>query len=257
MKKISILIMCILLTGCAAIDKPAEEDQVFEMGGVPCLWVYKTNEDYFDLHAAAFDEEFKKSEMRYGVRDTFKLNKSYTGYSYGCYMPRYFAFINISVSKYKEAKIKVRGDECWTSLMEPFIKKMIEEKCSKTDFDKFYVEEYPHIITSLSKEGIIIESDALRIKYINKEGTRDFCGAMVSPEEKEEFYSIKNDVDVCIDTIPRPEILDNLVNWTYLAENIVDKDPFTEFYLCRGVDIAEVNEIINNNQLDVKCEKQI
>lgn len=43
----------------------------------------------------------------------------------------------------------------------------------------------------------------------------------------------------------------------YFLNNIVDDDPFTEFYLCDGTSAGEdVNEIIRNNELDVKCEKK-
>jgi hypothetical protein len=47
----------------------------------------------------------------------------------------------------------------------------------------------------------------------------------------------------------------------YFLNKIVDDDPFTEYYLC-GVSVQEpvyfeeLNDIINNNELDIRCEKK-
>ncbi len=47
----------------------------------------------------------------------------------------------------------------------------------------------------------------------------------------------------------------------YFLNNIVDDDPFTEYYLCgffvqEPVYFEELNDIINNNELDIRCGKR-
>ena len=143
-------------------------------------------------------------------------------------------------------------------MIEPFAKRIIEEKCNKTNFDKFDPEGYPPSLRGgITGEGEYIGSNAFSISYINKEGNGDFCGAILSSEEKDEYEDLRENVDSCARAIPRAEIFDNIVDPDYLLTNVVDDDPFTEFYLC-DVDFSEseLNDIINNNELDIRCEKR-
>ncbi len=40
-------------------------------------------------------------------------------------------------------------------------------------------------------------------------------------------------------------------------ENVIDRDPFTELYFCLETVPEKLNELIDNNQLNDKCEKII
>lgn len=250
-----IIIIVVLLAGIFFIYNQMRKS---ESGSLqPCVWVYKTKGDYFDLHLVHLDtDRGKLLEVEHGVKTMYRLNDFYVAHLTGCYFPRHLAFVNISVSEFKAAEEAEKNKywECW-ELMEPFAKNIIEEKCNETNFDKFDPEGYPPgLIGGITGEGEYIGSNAFSINYINKEGNKDFCGAILSSEEKDEYESLRENVHSCDRVTPRLEIFDNYVDVEYLLNNVVDDDPFTEFYLC-DMDL-DLNEIINNNELDTRCEKK-
>jgi len=229
-----------------------------------CWWVYKTNGDYSDLQGVYLDtDRGKVLEVMHGVVEQYKLDDSYVARFDRCLFPSRFVFVNNSISEFKaeEGAEKDKYWECW-ELMDSFVKRIIEEKCNKTNFERFNPERYPPGFSgAITIEEGYIESNAFSINYINKEGNGDSCHATLSSKEKDEFNSLEKNVDSCVSAIPRAEIFDNIIDPNYLLTNVVDDDPFTEFYLC-GVSVQEdvyfeeLNDIINNNELDTRCEKR-
>lgn len=259
-KNLIILIIVVVIVAGFMIYNELREDQETVGGLHACWWIYKTNGDYSDLHAIQLSDRGRIVRMPDLV--PYRLDDSYFGYFYACVFHSNLAFVNVSISEFKAAEEAGKNKywECW-ELMEPFAKNIIEEKCNETNFDKFDPEEYPPgLIGAITGEGEYIGSNNLNIRYINKEGNKDFCGAILSSEELNEFKNIEDSVLSCVNAIPRAIIFDNLEDPEYLLNNIVDDDPFTEFYLC-GVSLEErvyfeeLNDIINNNELDTRCEK--
>lgn len=255
---ILIIVVVLIVAGFVIYDKLSSKGALHA-----CWWVYKTNGDYSDLQGVYLDtDKGKVLEVMHGVVEQYKLDDSYVARFDRCLFPSKFVFVNNSINEFKAAEEagKDKYWECW-ELMEPFAKNIIEEKCNETNFDKFDPEGYPPgLIGEITAEGEYIGSNSFHISYINKEGNKDFCGAILSSEEKDEYEGLRKNVDSCVSAIPRAEIFDNIVDPNYLLTNVVDDDPFTEFYLC-GISVQEpvyfeeLNDIINNNELDTRCEK--
>jgi hypothetical protein len=254
---ILIIVVVLIVAGFVIYDKLRYGDQGTVGGTFPSWWVYKTKGDYFDLHLVHLDtDRGKLIQVEHGVKTMYRLDDSYVAHLGAPYFS-HLTFVNISVSEFKAAEEAEKDKywECW-ELIEPFAKRIIEEKCNKTNFERFNPERYPPGFSgAITIEEGYIESNAFSINYINKEGNGDSCYATLSSEEKDEYEDLRKNVDSCVSAIPRAEIFDNYVDVEYLLNNVVDDDPFTEFYLC-DVDFSELNTIINNNELNVKCEKR-
>ena len=254
---ILIIVVVLIIAGFVIYNELRDEDQGTVGGALLSWWVYKTKGDYFDLHLVHLDtDRGKLIQVEHGVKTMYRLDDSYVAHLGAPYFS-HLTFVNISVSEFKAAEEAEKNKywECW-ELMEPFAKNIIEEKCNETNFDKFDPEGYPPgLIGGITGEGEYIGSNAFSISYINKEGNKDFCGAILSSEEKDEYEGLRENIGSCVRAISRSEIFDNYVDVEYLLNNVVDDDPFTEFYLC-DVDFEGLNDIINNNELDTRCEKR-
>lgn len=257
---ILIIVVVLIIAGFVIYNKLSSKEGALHA----CLWVYKTNGDYSDLQGVYLDtNRGKVLEVMHGVVEQYKLDDFYVARLDRCLFPSKFVFVNNSISEFKaeEGVEKDKYWECW-ELMEPFAKRIIEEKCNKTNFERFNPERYPPGFSgAITIEEGYIESNAFSINYINKEGNGDSCYATLSSEEKDEFNNLEENVKSCDSAIPRAEIFDNIVDPNYLLTNVVDDNPFTEFYLC-GISVQEpvyfeeLNDIINNDELDTRCEKK-
>lgn len=248
MRKILIsLIIVILIGGLLVIYKPTKQFPKESLN--PCWWVYKTRADYSDLYSIEpADPEFKILGSIHGMGGFQKLAQFYTGYFYGCYFPHYFSFVNLSISEVKKAEeeLKNKTEECKKPI-EEYKRNIALEKCPKFHFLK--IEKPPIGII----EGQPLEEWIGRLYALHETGV---CTIDLNTEELNEFKEIEKNTQLCITSLPQPKILENLADKNYLLDNIVDKDPFVEFYLCDVESISQLNETINKNQLNIECKKK-
>jgi hypothetical protein len=240
------------ISGCPSLKEGPGSAQF-----APCFWVFKTNGDYSDLQFVQFFNENRTItdiESRGipsldapsieihspGSNPLLKLNQDYIGYGYGCYFPKYFSFSNISMSKWKNEL-----EDC-TNVLKEYEEKIVLKNCNDT---KFFWKIQKYFEKSITlEEGVaqMIWEGKIRARA----QTGGECAFTLSSEEQQEFEQQENNLGICTAQ------LGDKYNIETSVQNLVDNNPFTEFYLCNVKTIDEINSIINNNELSTKCEKK-
>jgi len=265
MKKwlIAIIIIVLLVGGLYIYDYEIKtnmkEGPLVGGGGEqfkPCLWVFKTNADYSDLQFINFfNENMTAKDIETisapgidvpnigihsaGSNPFYKLNQGYIGYGYGCFFPKYFAFTSISMSKWKNEL------EACANILKEYKENLVLKNCNDSKF-LWKIEKYSEK-TEQVEEGVaefIWEG-----KISARAQTGGECIFNLSGEEQSEFAQQEKNWEECSSGVS------DKYSKELSVSSIIDKNPFTEFYLC-NVKLGDINSTISNNELSTKCEKK-
>lgn len=228
---IIIVLGVVLVSGCVQQTSPT-------MQLAPCNWVFKTKGNYSNLISVVLNEAKNGLSGYPGFEKMKSLNGGYYTVRWGC-------FDKESATRYSEriAYTSITWDQ-WNFNEEDCSKQMLDKtnqlrvkKCGSLNFDVF--EE----CNNFSSPGNITCSISTSLSTTNP--TK--CAYNISLDEN----------------IWRSRC-EPAISSTDLFRNIIDTDPFTELYLCKDTLISPgssiqstLNLIIDNNELNTKCEKVI
>ncbi len=200
---------------------------------IPCDWVYKTNEDYFNLINANLGSDEDGNEVIAIIPGGMLKDKLENGYIHeirGCsktlgwVKPANVAFLNKTVQEW------LQEDVACTDEMQNKLNQLRIQKCGSLNFDIF--EECSTIPTTTGEyECSFSGAPGPEIKTPTK------CTYNMTREESNHISSCEGH--------------------KYSIDMVIDRNPFTELYFCQVGGIVEINEVIRNNQLDTECEKII
>ena len=209
----------------------------------PCWWVYQTKGNYIDYEwFETFEVEGEYAiSTKYGTPNKrYELNDDYIAEMYGCYKPS-IVFSDISISGQEQEREDCIGD------LKEFIESKIVEQCDDIDF-AWGVEK--------DIAPIAAESNASPEEWNGKlharKQTGGSCIVNLSASEQTTYENIEQTQITCLQNVGKESL-----NATIVEGRIIDRDPFTEFYLCEVAEVEDINLIIDNDELSVVCKKQI
>lgn len=193
---------------------------------IPCNWVYKTNEDYFNLINANLGYDDDGNEIIAIIPGGMLKDKLENGYIHeirGCsktlewVKPANVAFLNKTIQEW------LQEDVACTDEMQNKLNQLRIQKCGSLNFDIFEeCNTFSECSVSAPPEGTT---------------TPTKCTYNITREESNHISSCEGH--------------------KYSINMVIDRNPFTELYFCQMSGIVEINEAIKNNQLDTECEKII